>query len=121
MEPVTTGQIYWGAVPFVIIQCIMVALVILFPRMVMHYKSSGTTIDPAAVQQKLDSPIPGLDAPAEDSRPSRSTSASRRRFSRPLRPTALRRRGLAKGKAPETSGAFLASLNRPIRGRGRGS
>ena len=25
MEPVTTGQIYWGAVPFVIIQCIMVA------------------------------------------------------------------------------------------------
>jgi tripartite ATP-independent transporter DctM subunit len=63
MEPVTTGQIYWGAVPFVIIQCIMVALVILFPRMVMHYKSSGTTIDPAAVQQKLDNLIPGLDAP----------------------------------------------------------
>ena len=30
-EPVTTGQIYWGAVPFVIIQCIMVALVIAFP------------------------------------------------------------------------------------------
>ena len=26
MEPVTTGQIYWGAVPFVVIQCIMVAL-----------------------------------------------------------------------------------------------
>ena len=41
MEPVTTGQIYWGAVPFVVIQCIMVALVILFPQMVMHYKSSG--------------------------------------------------------------------------------
>jgi TRAP-type mannitol/chloroaromatic compound transport system permease large subunit len=31
MEPVTTGQIYWGAVPFVVIQCIMVALVIAFP------------------------------------------------------------------------------------------
>ncbi|MEZ5908389.1 MAG: TRAP transporter large permease subunit [Hyphomicrobiaceae bacterium] len=36
--PVTTGQIYWGAVPFVIIQCIMVALVITFPQMVLHYK-----------------------------------------------------------------------------------
>ena len=31
MEPVTTGQIYWGAVPFVVIQCIMVALVIAVP------------------------------------------------------------------------------------------
>src|SRR5205814_1330686 len=33
-EPVTTGQIYWGAVPFVVIQCIMVGLVIAFPAMV---------------------------------------------------------------------------------------
>jgi TRAP-type mannitol/chloroaromatic compound transport system permease large subunit len=64
MEPVTTGQIYWGAVPFVVIQCIMVGLVLLFPQMVMHYKSSATVIDPAAVQQKLDDLlIPGLDAP----------------------------------------------------------
>ena len=31
MEPVTTGQIYWGAVPFVFIQVIMVLLVIFFP------------------------------------------------------------------------------------------
>ena len=30
MEPVTTGQIYWGAVPFVVIQVMMVLLVILF-------------------------------------------------------------------------------------------
>jgi len=64
MEPVTTGQIYWGAVPFVIIQCIMVGIVIVFPQMVMHYKSSGVVIDPASVQQKLDNLlIPGLDAP----------------------------------------------------------
>jgi GntP family gluconate:H+ symporter len=31
---VTTGQIYWGAVPFVLIQIIMVALVIGFPSLV---------------------------------------------------------------------------------------
>jgi len=45
MEPVTTEQIYWGAVPFVVIQMIMVALVLLFPQMVMHYKSGGHSLD----------------------------------------------------------------------------
>ena len=66
MEPVTTGQIYQGAIPFVLIQLIMVGLVITFPQMVTHYKSSGTTIDPAAVQQKLDNlTIPGLDTPRQ--------------------------------------------------------
>jgi TRAP-type mannitol/chloroaromatic compound transport system permease large subunit len=64
MEPVTTGQIYYGAIPFVVIQCIMVALVIFFPQLVMHYKSGATQIDPKAVQQKLDQIlIPGFDQP----------------------------------------------------------
>ena len=35
-DPVTTGQIYWGAVPFVGIQVVMVALVIAFPQLVGH-------------------------------------------------------------------------------------
>jgi len=35
---VTTGQIYWGAVPFVVIQIIMVAMIIAFPNLV----STGT-------------------------------------------------------------------------------
>ena len=33
MPPVTTGDIYWGAVPFVLIQCIMVGLIIAFPTL----------------------------------------------------------------------------------------
>jgi len=62
MEPVTTGQIYYGAIPFVVIQCVMVGLVILFPQMVMHYKSTGVQLDPAAIEKKLDSlSIPGLE------------------------------------------------------------
>jgi len=52
-EPVTTGQIYWGAIPFVIIQCIMVALVIAFPAMVMHYKGTGPAVDPSKIEIKL--------------------------------------------------------------------
>ena len=35
-EPVTTGQIYWGAVPFLVIQLAMVALVVLFPGLVLR-------------------------------------------------------------------------------------
>jgi GntP family gluconate:H+ symporter len=34
IPPVTTTQIYWGAVPFVIIQIIMVGLIIAFPQLV---------------------------------------------------------------------------------------
>jgi tripartite ATP-independent transporter DctM subunit len=62
MEPVTTGQIYWGAVPFVIIQCIMVGLVIAFPQMVMHYKGTATGVDPS----KVDFQLPQLDMPPLD-------------------------------------------------------
>ncbi len=36
MPAVTTGQIYWGAVPFLVIQLIMVALLIAFPGLVRH-------------------------------------------------------------------------------------
>jgi TRAP-type mannitol/chloroaromatic compound transport system permease large subunit len=59
MEPITTGQIYWGAIPFVIIQVIMVLLVILFPSMVMHYKGAASTIDPNKVKIE----IPQIDLP----------------------------------------------------------
>jgi TRAP-type mannitol/chloroaromatic compound transport system permease large subunit len=78
MEPVTTGQIYYGAIPFVCIQVIMIGLVIAFPGMVMHYKGAGTGVDPSTIQN-LDLPqleglppldlgtggggIPGLEAP----------------------------------------------------------
>jgi len=53
MPRVTTGQIYWGAVPFVLIQVIMVALVISFPQMVMVYKGKESTIDPSKIQIEL--------------------------------------------------------------------
>jgi TRAP-type mannitol/chloroaromatic compound transport system permease large subunit len=55
-EPVTTAQIYWGAIPFVVIQCIMVGLVIAFPALVMHYKSAASTVDPSKIQIQIDLP-----------------------------------------------------------------
>ncbi len=66
MEPVTTGQIYWGAVPFVVIQCIMVALVIIFPQMVMHYKGTGVKMDEQQINQQLQNLAPSLDLPGAD-------------------------------------------------------
>lgn len=48
LQGVSTGQIYWGAVPFVVIQVVMVGLVIAFPQMVMHYK--GEVVDPSTVK-----------------------------------------------------------------------
>jgi TRAP-type mannitol/chloroaromatic compound transport system permease large subunit len=63
-DGVTTGQIYWGAVPFVESQVIMVVLVILFPAMVMHYKGAASTIDPDKVKieiPQIDLPPPALD------------------------------------------------------------
>jgi TRAP-type mannitol/chloroaromatic compound transport system permease large subunit len=62
-QPVTTGQIYWGAIPFVIIQLIGVAAVIAFPSMVMHYKGSGPQVDPSKVNIEIQLPdvLPPLD------------------------------------------------------------
>jgi hypothetical protein len=51
VAPVTTGQIYWGAVPFVLIQVIMIALTIAFPQMVMRYK--GAAVEPSTIDIKL--------------------------------------------------------------------
>ena len=53
MQPVTTPQIYWGAIPFVLIQLIMVGLTIAFPQMVTHYQNTGPVIDPSGIEIQL--------------------------------------------------------------------
>ena len=50
IKGVTTGQIYWGAVPFVLIQVVMIALVIAFPQMVMVYKAGERKFDIEKIQ-----------------------------------------------------------------------
>ena len=78
IEPVTTMQIYWGAVPFVIIQIVMVGLIIFFPGIV----SSGLDkeeiydMDKIGAQMQADmqeanpeAPAPTLDASAPAATP----------------------------------------------------
>ena len=53
VEKVTTGQIYWGAVPFVVIQVIMVGLVIAFPALVSRDLATGPKVDVDKTFQEL--------------------------------------------------------------------
>lgn len=50
---VATGDIYWGSVPFICIQIVMIAVVLLFPGMVTHYKGTGVTVDPSTVKIEM--------------------------------------------------------------------
>ena len=68
--PVTTGQIYWGAVPFVLIQLIMVGLVIAFPQMVLVYKDDASKADKGNIEINMpatDSITPSDSAKTDDS------------------------------------------------------
>ena len=55
---VTTGQIYWGAVPFVVIQLIMVGLIIAFPNLVSGglAKKAAVNIDQIRIEVPAEEP-----------------------------------------------------------------
>ena len=62
MAPVTIGQIYRGAVPFVLIQLTMVALIIAFPQLVSRGDKEITRIDADAVLQQMQTNQDAIDA-----------------------------------------------------------
>jgi tripartite ATP-independent transporter DctM subunit len=53
LAPVTTMQIYWGAVPFVLIQIVMVGLIIAFPGIVTSGLDKAEKIDLKKVMQEM--------------------------------------------------------------------
>jgi len=58
MAPVTTAQIYWGVIPFVLIQLVMVGLVIAFPQLVLAGLDSGPKTDSSKIQIEVPQ-VPG--------------------------------------------------------------
>ena len=63
---VTTGQIYWGAVPFVVIQCIMVALIIAFPGLVTGGLAKKAVVNTDQMRIEVPAEAPGAeDAPLQ--------------------------------------------------------
>ncbi|TFZ02345.1 TRAP transporter large permease subunit [Ramlibacter henchirensis] len=63
IAPVTTGQIYWGAVPFVIIQIIMVGLIIAFPGIVSRDVVETIDLDKVKIEMPVEQPSGGTDDP----------------------------------------------------------
>jgi hypothetical protein len=59
---VRTSDIYWGAIPFVCIQIIMVAVLIAFPQLVTFGLDQDETVDLDAV--KIETPTSDYGAPA---------------------------------------------------------
>ena len=58
IEPVTTMQIYWGAVPFVLIQIVMVGLIIAFPGIVSSGLDKTAKIDLNKVELQMEANPP---------------------------------------------------------------
>ena len=77
IKPITTGQIYWGAVPFVVIQVIMVAVVLAFPKLVTgnieHLKFDPSkvkiVIPPSGYGGGQEQPPPDFGAPSGGAAP----------------------------------------------------
>ena len=130
---VTTGQIYWGAVPFVLIQILMVGLIIAFPGIVSGGLGKAAAVDTSNVKfdfqpdnEKIEMDANKLFGPATAAercaherrsrcrRAGRSARAGRRRGEeevgeeRPRRLTPWRGRGSrSAGAAPATASELL--------------
>jgi tripartite ATP-independent transporter DctM subunit len=74
-KAVRTTDIYWGAVPFLVIQAIMVALVIAFPQMVMHYKQNAQPAD----SRSIDVQVPAAAVPPPSNESKSGTAAEPKR------------------------------------------
>ena len=59
---VKTSDIYWGAIPWVVLQVILVAIVILWPGSVTYWLDKTSNVDPSKIQ--ID--IPQVDLPPID-------------------------------------------------------
>jgi tripartite ATP-independent transporter DctM subunit len=57
-KSVKTSDIYWGAIPWLVLQLALVAVVILWPESVTYWIDAGSNVDPASVT--IDVPTPGM-------------------------------------------------------------
>jgi tripartite ATP-independent transporter DctM subunit len=69
---VKSADIYWGAVPWVVLQLILVAILILWPGLVTGFVPRGPQVDPAKVEIQLER------APAQESVPDAGAPTERR-------------------------------------------
>ena len=62
-KEVKSSDIYWGSIPWVLLQLIMVVIVIGFPQSVTYFLDAPSTVDPTKIKIEIQAP------PTEDSAP----------------------------------------------------
>lgn len=62
-KSVKSSDIYWGAIPWVGLQLILVAVLIFWPESVTYWLDDGPAVDPSNIQIELPSDPMGLDTP----------------------------------------------------------
>ena len=74
IQPVTTMQIYWGAVPFVLIQIVMVGLIIAFPGIVSSGLDKVEKLDMDQIRLQMEADVRAAEPFAPPSSDERATS-----------------------------------------------
>ena len=70
IQPVTTMQIYWGAVPFVLIQIVMVSLIIFFPGIVSSGLDKKEVYDLDKIRIEMERSMPSEEPVIDPTMPS---------------------------------------------------
>jgi GntP family gluconate:H+ symporter len=76
IAPVTTMQIYWGAVPFVLIQIVMVGLIIAFPGIVSSGLDKEVQVDLKQIELQMQADMPPTDDAAAKAAPNAAMPGS---------------------------------------------
>jgi TRAP-type mannitol/chloroaromatic compound transport system permease large subunit len=98
IAPVTTEQIYWGAVPFVIIQVLMVGLLIAFPGLVSS-PDKAAAANPASIQlEAAPAADQGAAAPADGKEETAEDKATREKEEEEEDPAKALMRSMNQGK-----------------------
>ena len=60
---VKTSEIYWGAIPWVVLQVILVVIVIFWPGSVTYWIDKGPQIDPSQIRMDIPDlpPLPDIE------------------------------------------------------------
>jgi TRAP-type mannitol/chloroaromatic compound transport system permease large subunit len=78
-KEVKSSQIYWGAIPWVVLQLIMVGIVIAWPALVTSFLDKGNNVDPTKIQLEIPkSDFERKDAAEEDAAPPPDFSTPRK-------------------------------------------
>ncbi|RZL93751.1 MAG: TRAP transporter large permease subunit, partial [Variovorax sp.] len=104
IAPVTTMQIYWGAVPFVVIQIIMVGLIIAFPGIVSSGLDKEVAVDLDKIGAQMQANMPG-ETPAAPEVPAPDAGA-------PAAPGAAEPAPAAPAAEDDPMKAMLDSMNK---------